>query len=193
LAKADLSDTNSSERLQKKVVAITSGTHTLGALFCEKAALMGATVYSIDTDAEALARQVISFRQNKLRLRAVHCDTSAAESMENAIQEIVSHAPPIDLWIHAEKLTHQNYKDLQPTLSAFENHFSLRGKGSISLLIAPTFSIKENIEFKNKVGQLSTKQIAINLISIPKQFPAENVSRILNIDLNLSGVYTYIV
>jgi NAD(P)-dependent dehydrogenase (short-subunit alcohol dehydrogenase family) len=92
------------EHLKGKVVAVTCATSPLGEALCEHAAKAGASVFALDSDPTALAQQSISFRQNKLRLRPMPCDFTSQESILNAVQEIVSHAPPIDFWIHAEAL-----------------------------------------------------------------------------------------
>jgi NAD(P)-dependent dehydrogenase (short-subunit alcohol dehydrogenase family) len=122
------------EHLKGKVVAVTCATSPLGEALCEHAAKAGASVFALDSDPTALAQQSISFRQNKLRLRPMPCDFTSQESILNAVQEIVSHAPPIDFWIHAEALAPADLHRLLPAMHVFGLHFDMRGKGKFLLL-----------------------------------------------------------
>lgn len=122
------------EHLNRKVVAVTHGTSLLGKAICEYAALAGASVFALDSDITLLAQQSISFRQNKLRLRGIPCELASQNSISNAIQEIVSHAPPIDYWIHAEVLSPADVSFLKPAVHAFVQHFEMRGKGHFLII-----------------------------------------------------------
>ena len=117
------------EHLNRKVVAITHGTSPLGTAICEHAAKAGASVFALDSDPTLLAQQSISFRQNNLRLRGMPCDLTSQVSITNAVIEIVSHAPPIDYWIHAQIISPINVHVLNPAMLAFGQHFDMRGKG----------------------------------------------------------------
>lgn len=161
------------EHLNGKVVVVTRGTSPLGELTCRYAALVGAKVFALDVDAAALAHLAISFRQNQLRLRGVPFDLSSEDSIANAIDEITSHAPPIDLWIHAESLSKSALKDLEPTLRMFGQHFDRRGKGSVSLLLGSPSLEKNEAKFieSSLQGQASKIVTTVNLIAADDKTP----------------------
>ncbi|MFK8056629.1 MAG: SDR family NAD(P)-dependent oxidoreductase [Saprospiraceae bacterium] len=180
------------EHTPHKVIAITHGTSALGKALCEVFASAGATVYALDTDATALAHMSISFRQNKLRLRGVPCDLESEASITEAIQEITSHAPPVDLWIHACALTTEAVDSLKLAFTAFGRHFDMRGKGHISLLIPPTLKAEERTIIQEILSESElTKITAINLVNTKETTPSKIAIQVFNISTNTPGIHLH--
>ena len=177
-------------QLHNKVVAITNGTSPLGNVLCEQAAIAGATVYSLDADLTALARQAISFRQNNLRLRCAPCDMENKSSILDAIQEITSHAPPIDLWVHALPVSDDSKAQLNCGLFVFGQHFDRSGKGSISLILnAPIEEqMKQQLTSSIKTAKVPDV-VSVNLTAYDAANPKSLAARLLLIEALLPGVH----
>jgi len=111
-----------------RVIIVTNGTSALGQLICEQAIATGANVYALDADPTALAQLAIRFRKKELTLRVVPCELKNQVSIEDAIDEITNHSPPIDLWIHSEVLTPSNIDHLSSPLITLSRHFSYNGR-----------------------------------------------------------------
>ena len=192
ISRATLPISKKTAQLASKVIAITHGAGAIGSLLCEQAAIGGATVYSLDTDPDALARQTISFRQNKLRVRGIPCYLDLKATVKRAIQEIVSHAPPIDHWIHAEKIDIQDIICLRTSLSAIEAHFELRRKGSLTLLLTSSADAeKKNQGLKNMLHQITEKGIAVNLVYLDETPIIDIASIVVSLPTNAAGIYEY--
>lgn len=139
------------------IIAVTNSTSKIGYRICEQASAAGATVYALDAEPTALAHLAISFRKKQLPLRVVPCDLTQQISIEDAIDEITNHAPPIDLWIHADKLTTSSIRKLPVALATFSKHFKVRGKG-IARFISETDSEGQS--------EIKSQLIKANLIAI---------------------------
>ena len=169
------------EFLKEKVVTVTCGTSPLGELLCEQAAQAGAKVFALDTDSTSLAQQVVRFRKNNLALRGIPCDLTSQLSVMQAIAQISSHAPPIDVWIHGEVLNAAQLERLHVAFDTFGQHFNYSNNGNVGLCLdASTYAETAQEKIAAELtGDAKTAAVALNVIACTTNEPVVASAQLL--------------
>jgi len=165
---------------QHYVVAMTAGLSDLGTQLCKQYVSSNADLYLLDEDHVALAHQAIRFRQNNQRLRGIPCNINSTASVQNAIREITSHAPPIYLWMHAEILNLTDFERLDKAFDSFLQHFELRQKGHLLFFIHDADQKEIEKILRSKLST-STHSSAIKIKLITSK--SIKLSKIVNISI----------